>query len=100
MKSRRFMSDTGLLLPRSDHQQPTDRTAGCGSLIYLRRLVAIVPPGLGDAARVARFGRGPAEHVPIGKPVRGLVPVWNPITAGADHPVEHLAGRRQARAAV
>src|SRR5262249_32615309 len=50
-----------------------------GSLIDLRRLFVIVPPGLGDAARVARFGRGPAEHVPIGEPVRGLVPVRKPI---------------------
>jgi hypothetical protein len=39
-------------------------------LIDLRRLVAIVPPSLRDAARVTRFGRGPAEHVPIGEPVR------------------------------
>src|SRR5262249_60014666 len=64
------------------------------------RLVAIVPPGLGGAARVARVRRGPAEHVPIGEPVRGLVPVRNPIAAGADHPVEYPAGRRQACAAI
>ena len=38
-------------------------------LVYLRRHVAIVPPGLGDAACVARFGRGPAKHVPIAEPV-------------------------------
>ncbi len=63
-------------------------------LIDLRRLFVIVPPGLGDAARVARFARRPAEHVPVGQPVRGLVPVRNPIAAGSDHPIEHLAGRR------
>src|SRR5262249_11737920 len=73
---------------------------GCGLLIYLRRLIAVVPPGLGDAARVAWFDRGLAKHVPIGEPVRGLVPVRNPIAAGADHPVEHPARRRQARAVV
>jgi hypothetical protein len=32
-------------------------------LIDRRRLVAIIPPGLRDAARVARFGRGPAKYV-------------------------------------
>src|SRR5262249_40478489 len=71
-----------------------------GLLIDRRRLVAIIPPGLRDAARVARFGRGPAEHVPIGEPVRGLVPMRNPIAAGAEHPVEYPAGHRQARAAI
>src|SRR5215468_10970251 len=71
-----------------------------GLLIDRRRLVVIVPPGLGDAARVARFGRRPAEHVPIGEPVRGLVPVWNPIAAGANHSVEYPAGRHQAAAAI
>src|SRR5262245_63767458 len=71
-----------------------------GLLIDRRRLVAIVPPGLGDAARVARFGRRSAKHVPIGEPVRGLVPVRNPIAAGANHSVEYPAGRRQARAAI
>src|SRR5262249_2511416 len=71
-----------------------------GLLIDRRRLVTIVPPGLRDAARVARFGRGSAKHVPIREPVRGLVPVRNPIAARADHPVEYPAGRRQARAAI
>src|SRR5262245_5232107 len=73
---------------------------GRGLLIERRRLVTTIPPGLRDAARVARFGRGPAKHVPIGEPVRGLVPVRNPIAAAADHPVEYPAGRRQARAAI
>src|SRR5262249_28783901 len=73
---------------------------GRGILIERRRLVTIVPPGLRDAARVARFGPGPTKHVPIGEPVRGLVPVRDPIAAGADHPVEYPAGRRQARAAI
>src|SRR5262249_55308654 len=69
-------------------------------LIDCRRLVTIVPPGLRDAARVARLGRGPAKHVPIGEPVGGLVPVRNPIAARADHSVEYPAGHRQARAAI
>src|SRR5262249_22946739 len=71
-----------------------------GLLIDRRRLVTIVPPGLRDAARVARLGRGPAEHVPVGEPVRGLVPVRNPIAASTDHSVEYPAGHRQARAAI
>src|SRR5262249_60086858 len=57
------------------------RRVSGGLLIDLRRLFVIVPPGLGDAAPVARFGRRPAEHVPVGEPVRGLVPVRNPIPA-------------------
>src|SRR5262249_2114012 len=71
-----------------------------GLLIGLHRLFAVVPPGLGHAARIARFGRGSAEHVPIGEPVRGLVPVGNPIAAGADHSVKHLASRYQAVAVI
>src|SRR5262245_14977263 len=59
------------------------------SALEFRRLVAIVPPSVGGAACVARFCRRPAEHVPIGEPMRGLVPVRNPIAARADHPVEH-----------
>src|SRR5215813_8127144 len=73
---------------------------GLGLLIERRRLVTIVPPGLRDAARMARFCRGSAEHVPIGEPVRGLVPLRDPITAGANYPVEHPAGRCHARAAI
>src|SRR5262249_34098329 len=69
-------------------------------LLEFCRLVAIVPPGFGGAARVAWLGRGPAEHVPIGEPVRGLVPVRNPIAAAADHPVERPAGHRQALTAI
>src|SRR5262249_6349474 len=71
-----------------------------GLLIDPCRLVAIVPPGFGDAARVARLRRGPTEYVPIGEPVRGLVPVRNPIAASADHSIEYPAGHRQARAAI
>src|SRR5215475_6693064 len=73
---------------------------GRGLLIERRRLVTIIPPGLRDAACVARLGRGPTEHVPIGEPVRSLVPVRNPIAARADHSVEYPAGHRQARAAI
>src|SRR5262249_59931127 len=66
---------------RPVHAQPsfevtTDRrrvaSVRRGLLIDLRRLFMIVPPGLGDATRVARLGRGPTEHVPIGEPVRSL----------------------------
>ena len=40
-----------------------------GLLIDLRRLFMIVPPGLGDATRVAWFCRWSVEHIPIGEPV-------------------------------
>src|SRR5262245_55200749 len=60
----------------------------------------MLPPGLRDTARVARVCREPAEHVPIGEPVRGLVPVRNPIAASAYHSVEYPAGHGQARAAM
>ena len=63
----------------------------------LGRLVAIVPPGFRHAAGIARLGRRPAEHVPIGDPVRRLVPVRDPVAAGADHPVERAAGGGQLR---
>src|SRR5262249_764356 len=77
--------ESGLL--RNEGDRPS-RHGGRGLLIYFRCLFAVVPPGLGHAACVARFGRGSAEHVPIGEPVRGLVPVWNPIAAAADHSVK------------
>ena len=66
-----------------------------GLPIELRRFFAVVPPGLGRAARITRFCRGAAEHVPIGEPVGGFVPVRHPIAARANHPVEGAACRRQ-----
>ena len=57
---------------------------GCGPggrqpALELRRLVGVVPPGLGHAARVARLGVRLAEHVPVGDPVRRLVPARDPV---------------------
>ena len=48
---------------------PASQPVAAGLLIELRRLFAIVPPSLRDAARVARFGRGLVKHVPVGEPV-------------------------------
>src|SRR5205807_5528274 len=64
-------------LSQSKRVLPTRQARGPAGLsaLELCRLVAIVPPGLGRAARVTRFGGGAAEHVPIRKPVRGLVPM-------------------------
>src|ERR1700686_2875135 len=56
--------------------------------LNFRCLIAVVPPGFGNAAEIARLRRRFAEHVPIGDPVRWLVPVRNPIAAGADQAVE------------
>ena len=47
-----------------------------------------------------RLCLGPAEHVPVGEPVRGLVPHRDPVAAGAQHAVERAAGRRQLGARV
>ncbi len=66
----------------------------------LRGLLAIVPPGLRDAAGVARFLGRSAEHVPECQPVRALVPMRHPVATAADDPIEHLAGRDQLRPAV
>src|SRR6266851_6777892 len=68
---------TGGLSGRSILPRPLD----------LRRLVAVVPPGLQYAPRVTRFYRRPAELVPIGDPVRGFVPVRDPVAPGADQPI-------------
>src|SRR5262249_42075048 len=63
-------------------------------------IVPMIPPGLREAPRAARLGREPANDVPIGEPVRGLVPVRNPIAARADHTVEYPTGHLQACAAI
>src|SRR4029450_903317 len=79
---QKLFRDRSAAFRRLRSSVPTD-TAGLA--IDRCCLLAIVPPGLGDAARVARFGRGPAENVPISEPVRGLVPVRHPIAAAAAH---------------
>src|SRR5262249_41592843 len=55
-------------------------------------LLPIVPPGLRNAARVARICRRPREQVPIREPMRRLVPVRNPVSPGTDDAVERPAG--------
>ena len=52
----------------------------------------VIPPSFGNGAEITRLRRRTAEHVPIGDPVRGLVPVRNPIPAGSDHPVQGATG--------
>src|SRR5262245_28323817 len=66
----------------------------------LARLLAIVPPRLQHAARIARLGGWPREDIPICHPMRRLVPVRNPVAAGADQPVEAAAGGHQFRPSV
>src|SRR4249919_3524572 len=62
----------------------------------LCRLVRVVPPGFRDAPGEAGLGRGPSENVPIGDPVRRLVPVRYPVPASADHAVEGAASGDEA----
>src|SRR5437879_4549048 len=64
----------------------------------LRRLVAVIPPSLGNAAGIARFCRGMSEYVPISDPERRIVPLWNPVAARAEDAVEHLAGDEEVSA--
>ena len=48
---------------------------------------------------VLRLHARPAEFVPEGDVVRGLVPVWHPVVAGAQHAVERARGRHKLLAA-
>src|SRR3954447_9485564 len=61
-------------------------------LLYLGRLAGIVPPGFRRAARVAGLGWWTTKGIPIGDPMRRLVPLGNPIAPGADQPVQRTAG--------
>src|SRR5215471_15416812 len=69
-------------------------------LLELCRLVAVEPPGFRNAARVARLGRRAPEHVPIGDPVRRLVPAGHPVVLGAEYAIERTAGDVEALAVV
>ena len=102
MKSAAALCSTSQLRDGSERERSSRKTRprNVGRHLYIRGLVAIVPTGLGNAARVARFCRWPAEHVPIGEPMRGLVPVRNPIAAGADHAVERSTSCRQGSAVI
>src|SRR5256885_1306210 len=87
----RFLRRTGSPLRR--------KTLSLAGPLVFQHLVAVVPPGLGYSSAIARFCRGSVEHVPIRQPVRSLVPVRDPITAGTDDAVERLAGADQLRTA-
>src|ERR1700719_3750252 len=62
-----------------------------------RCLAGVIPPGIGNAAEVARLRRRAAENVPIGDPMGRLVPLRNPVAAGADDAVERPACGGQRR---
>src|SRR5436190_21187592 len=64
-------------------------------LIELCRLLAVIPPGIGDATTIAWLGRRSPEHVPVGDPVRRLVPCRNPIAPSAEYAIERAAGDMQ-----
>src|SRR6185312_11963086 len=58
-------------------------------------LDCIRPPGFGNAAAIARLFRRMREHVPIGEPVGRLVPMRDPIAAGAQYAVKRTASNHQ-----
>src|SRR3954467_11943086 len=61
--------------------------------LKLRRLVAIIPPRLRDAAGKSRLLRREAEHVPVGDAMRGRITVRHPVTSRADDAIERAAGK-------
>src|SRR3984893_15590414 len=62
-----------------------------------RCLAGVIPPGFGNAAKVAWLRGGTAENVPVGDPMGRLVPLRNPVAPGADDAVECPAGGGQLR---
>src|SRR5215467_2936694 len=62
------------------------------TLSQLCRLLLVVPPGLGNSPKIARPAGRPAEYVPIRDPVRGLVPVRDPVPACSNDAIECLTG--------
>src|ERR1044071_2641799 len=66
-------------------------------MLYLGRLLRIVPPSFQYAPCVFWLVGGPAELVQVGNPMRSLVPVRDPVASGADEPVQGPASRRQFR---
>src|SRR5271166_4922259 len=70
------------------------------SLRDLCRLFPIIPPGFRNAAPKARLDRRPSENIPKREPMRGLVPVRNPIAPAPDDAVERLAGGDQIRTSI
>ena len=57
----------------------------------------VIPPSVGNAAKIARLRRRPAENVPIGDPVRGLVPVAESNSGRPGSP-GRAPGRRSTKA--
>src|SRR3974377_1038467 len=55
-------------------------------------LIAVVPPGIRNAAEIPRLRRRAAEHVPEGDPMGGQVPVRDPVAPCADDAVERATG--------
>ena len=99
MPRRAVSLDAGRRLRVSHYSRrwPEQPVAYALALARFSRLVAVIPPGFRNAAEITRLCRRTAEHIPIGDPVRGLVPVRNPIAAGADHAIERAAGGHQSR---
>src|SRR6202522_3835198 len=55
----------------------------------------VIPPGFRNTAEIAGLRRRPPEDIPVCDPVRRLVPMGNPVTAGADDAVERTTSGGQ-----
>src|SRR3974390_1103693 len=76
-----------------NYNPPTGNSSSVlAALFQFGRLIAIVPPGIGNAAEIARLRRRAAEHVPIGDPMGGPVPVRDPVAPCADDAVKRATG--------
>src|SRR3974390_1371271 len=76
-----------------NYTPPTgDRSPVLAALLQFGRLIAVVPPGVGNAAEIARLRRRAAEHVPKGDPMGGQVPVRDPVAPCADDAGEGATG--------
>src|SRR3974390_3093798 len=76
-----------------NYNPPTgDCSPVLAALFQFGRLIAVVPPGIRNAAEIARLRRRAAEHVPKGDPMGGQVPVRDPVAPCADDAVERATG--------
>src|ERR1700735_589180 len=85
----------GAHIQHATYGRPAVQSRALSGRPVFRGLCRVIPPSVGNTAKIARLRRRSAEYVPVGDPVRGLIPVWNPVAAGANDAVERTAGRHQ-----
>src|SRR6516164_787782 len=80
--------------PRLHNYNPStgDSSPVLAALFQFGRFIAVVPPGIGNTAEIVRLRRRAAEHVPIGDPMGGQVPVRDPVAPCADDAVKRATG--------